>query len=312
VLCVRLAGLGLALLLVISGAGAAHAQAQRSQPVQAPASNPATTGQAEPQPDQPPQQAEPAPSLTDPRPGQQGPVSIRIIPNPKSEAELIAERQEREQRASLDTNLQIFGALLVAFAFFQFIALVVQGVYLWLALSALRRPFEHAERNLRLAQRAFVNVSSMTWKVVGANVRVTPTLENSGLTPTRNLRISTNWKVWHGELPPDFVHKYSRAPDRLFLGPRGRAEIGAALVPMRDIQAAIEQRLDVYFWGRATYEEIFEGAEPHYLEFCYRLDADGATSGDLSLSFTPFGLYNRTDEDRLRPAAADQGGPASR
>ena len=44
---------------------------------------------------------------------------------------------------------------------------------------------------------------------------------------------------------------------------------------MRDIQAAIEERVQLYFWGRATYEDMFEGSEPHFLEFCYRLDVTG-------------------------------------
>ena len=280
----------------MSGVGAAQAQRLQQPPA-------ATTGQSEPQPFQS-APAEPAPPLVDPRPGQQAPVSIRIVPTPKSEAELIAERQEREQRAAFDTHLQLFAVLLVAIGFCLFIAFVAQGVYLWLGLSALRRPVEQAERNLRIAQRPFVNVASMGWKAFDGNVRIAPTIQNSGITPTRNLRISTNWKAWHGELPPDFVHNYSRAPDRLFLGPRGRAEIGSALIPMRDVQAAIEERLDIYFWGRATYEEIFEGSEPHFIEFCYRLEAEGATPGSISLNFTPYGMYNRSDEDRMPVTAA--------
>ena len=32
-----------------------------------------------------------------------------------------------------------------------------------------------------------------------------------------------------------------------------------SLIPMRDIQAAIEERVQLYFWGRATYEDMFEG-----------------------------------------------------
>ena len=49
---------------------------------------------------------------------------------------------------------------------------------------------------------------------------------------------------------------------------------------MRDVQAAIEERLHLYLWGRATYEDMFEGSEPHFFEFCYRLDVSGARPKD--------------------------------
>jgi hypothetical protein len=151
------------------------------------------------------------------------------------------------------------------------------------------------------AQRAFLYIGAMAWNPAGTNVKVTPTWANSGTTPTRNLRISTNWKTSHGELPADFVFTYARAPERLFLGPGGRADVGAVLIPMRDIQAAIEDRVGLYFWGRATYEDMFEGSEPHFLEFCYRLDISGATPDKITLTFTHYGAHNRSDEDSQRP-----------
>ena len=66
---------------------------------------------------------------------------------------------------------------------------------------------------------------------------------------------------------------------------------------MRDIQAAIEDRVHLYFWGRATYEDMFEGSEPHFIEFCYRLDVSGATPDKITLMFTHYGAHNRSDED---------------
>ena len=142
----------------------------------------------------------------------------------------------------------------------------------------------------------------MAWSPAGINIKVGPTWANSGTTPTRNLRISTNWKTSHGELPADFVFTYARAPERLFLGPGGRADVGSVLIPMRDVQAAIEDRVNLYFWGRATYEDMFQGSEPHFIEFCYRLDVSGATPDKVTLLFTHYGAHNRSDEDSQRPA----------
>jgi hypothetical protein len=46
-------------------------------------------------------------------------------------------------------------------------------------------------------------------------------------------------------------------------------------------------------------------AEPHYFEFCYRIEASGATPDRIVLTFAHFGVHNRSDEDSQRPAAAD-------
>ena len=153
-------------------------------------------------------------------------------------------------------------------------------------------------------QRAFVYVADLTWSVAGANVKVSPVWSNSGATPTRRLRISTNWKASHGELRPDFDINYVRPPENLFLGPGSKAEFGAIYVPMRDIEAAAEERLHLYVWGRATYEDMFEGTKPHFFEFCHRLEVAGETPGNIELRFTQFGLSNGSDEDSQQPADA--------
>jgi len=227
-------------------------------------------------------------------------VPVRVVEQPKSAAQLAAEAQEREERATFNSRLLMYSGLLVAIGLLLAIAFLVQSLYLGLALRAVRKSTRAVERNMATAQRAFLYIGAMTWSAVGTNVRINPTWANSGSTPTRNLRISTNWKISHGELPADTVFTYTRPPERLFLGPGGRADVGAALIPMRDVQAAIEERVQLYFWGRATYEDMFEGSEPHFLEFCYRLDVTGATPDKIALTFTHYGSHNRSDEDSVR------------
>ena len=117
------------------------------------------------------------------------------------------------------------------------------------------------------------------------------------------MRVSTNWRVWHGELPPDFVFNYARPPARIVLAAHGRVRSATVVIPMRDIQAAIEERVQLYFWGRATYEDMFEGSEPHFFEFCYRLDVTGTAPNSVAVAFTPHGPHNRTEQDGQRPAA---------
>ena len=100
----------------------------------------------------------------------------------------------------------------------------------------------------------------------------------------------------------DFDINYVRPPENLFLGPNGKAEIGTVFIPMRDIQAAIEERLHLYVWGRATYDDMFEGTKPHFFEFCHRAArSTGETPGNIDAE-----LHAVRAEQRLRrgqPAA---------
>jgi hypothetical protein len=243
------------------------------------------------------QRAQPAPA-----PPPQAPVVVE--PQPRSADQIQAEQREREERGALNTRLLLLAAVLVAVGVLQLVAFGLQAFYLFLAMRAIQRSTRLAERNLAAAQRAFVFVRSIAAVVMGDHLKVFITWENNGVTPARSLRISTNWKAWHGELPPDFPYAYARAPDQVFLGPQARAEVGSLLIPMRDVQAAADGRVQLYCWGRATYADVFEGTEPHFLEFCYRLDVTSTAPGAVSVSFTQYGPYNRADGDGVRPVMA--------
>jgi hypothetical protein len=312
--------LALALSLVSTGAVDAQSQQQRRRqqqqpqpepPPAQPAPQPAPQVAPQPEPPRPePPRPEPprsapapaAPQPVPPRATEQAPVPVRVVEPAKSAEQLAREQQEREERATFNDRLLIYSGLLVGIGALLSVAFLLQTLYLSFALRGMRKAAQRADRNMTTVQRAFLYIGAMAWSPMGANVKISPTWANSGTTPTRNLRISTNWKTSHGELPADFVFTYARAPERLFLGPNGRADVGSVLIPMRDIQAAIEDRVNLYFWGRATYEDMFEGSEPHFIEFCYRLDVTGATPDKITLLFTHYGAHNRSDEDSQRPA----------
>jgi hypothetical protein len=155
-----------------------------------------------------------------------------------------------------------------------------------------------AERNAVATQRAFVYLGELTWFNDGTNVRIGPVWANAGTTSSKSLRITTNWKASHGELAADFAYIYARAPEPLFLGPNGRAEIGTIVIPMRDVEAALEGNVFLYVWGRAAYEDVFDGSKPHFFEFCHRVVVTGTTPNNISLAFVQHGLRNCTDQDK--------------
>ena len=293
------AWIGLALALLV--AGDVGAQAQRAKPAQ----------EAQAQPETPP--PEPLPLPTRPpalQPSGSGaspvkivdtPLQVQVIEGPKTEAQYAAEQRERDDRAALTDQLSIYGALLVLIGAFLAVAFGLQTFYLSLTLRAVRRASDITERNLAAAQRAFVYLAGLEWSEAGTVLRIAPVWANSGGTPTRGLRVSTNWRAAHGELAADFAYTYAKVPEHLFLGPSGRAELGTVYLPMRDVQAALEERMYLYVWGRATYGDLFEGTQPHFFEFCYRVEVHGTVPNNLSVSFTQYGLRNRCDEDANQP-----------
>lgn len=291
-------GLGLALMLA---AGAAFAQQQQAPP---PAATPQAQPEAQPAPPPPPGPPQPVPVQVTGQPLQvevgNSPLPVKVVDTAKSDAQFQAEQRERDERVALYDQLLIYAALMVAVVAFLAIAFAVQTFYLGLGLRSLRRVAQQGERNVQAAQRAFVYVSALDWKPVGDSVRISPVWANSGNTPTKALRVATNWKASHGELPADFEISYTRAPENLFLGPSSTTESGMLMIPMRDVQAAIEERLHIYVWGRATYQDVFDGSKPHYFNFCYRVEATGAAPDQVSLRFGQFGLSNGTDADSQR------------
>jgi len=302
------AGVGFALAVLL--AGRAVAQPPRPNPPQPVAQAQAETPpiQVSPQPEPPPPQPSPPAGpqpviLQGPVPVKviDTPVQVQVIEAPKTEAQYDAEQKERDDRAALADQLSIYAALLVAVGAFLAAAFAFQTFYLALTLRAIRRSADQTRRNMAAAQRAFVYLGGLEWSEAGSVLRVAPIWANSGATPTRGLRISTNRKASHGELAGDFAYTYVRPPEHLFLGPGARAEFGTVYFPIRDVQAALEERMFLYVWGRATYEDMFESTQPHFFEFCYRVEVQGSTPNNLSVSFAQYGLRNRCDEEAQHP-----------
>jgi hypothetical protein len=282
IVCVRLA---LALALIAAGPSFAQAPDQAAPP-------PSPPPAAVPQPPVPVRVVD-------------QPLSVKPLETPKTEEQLAAEQAERSERRAFGDQLLLYAALVVAVIAFLAIAFALQTFYLGIGLRAMRRSALQIDRNVLSIQRAFVYLGGLDWGVAGSNIRISPMWANAGTTPTRRLRVATNWKASHGELPPDFDINYVRAPENLFLGPSARSEFGTVFIPMRDIQAAIEQRLHLYVWGRATYDDMFEGSESHFFNFCHRLEVAGTTPNNIGLRFTQFGLNNGSDEDRRKAESGD-------
>ena len=128
-----------------------------------------------------------------------------------------------------------------------------------------------------------------------------PRWKNGGNTPTRRLRIRTNWAPFPGPPP---IENYEDWPPRsatpMFIAPQaieGSEVIDLSGAPRRLVEWSfrpIGEEPLILIWGRADYDEVFD--RPHFVKWCYRLRLDCHDGKKLRAKFIQWGDYNQTDE----------------
>jgi hypothetical protein len=250
---------------------------------------------------------------------------INILPPQKTEQERTQEARERQEKADMDRRLVQFTAALAAYTerlYYATLAVAIATILLVFATAGLmyfgyrqsrdmraavdqaKRSADLAERNLTATQRAFVHLRA----IVGTPIidpdgvvrafKVSPEWENSGVTPTRNLSININWTPHAGgDLPGGFSYAYGASATRLVLGPKAISHAGTINIPPSEIENAKRGAVRIFIWGRAEYSDIFEDTNPHFTQFCFRMDIQTIPGGPDSIGFIHFGGYNLSDED---------------
>lgn len=135
---------------------------------------------------------------------------------------------------------------------------------------------------LESVQRAFVNIGKTMQDnpvvIPGQNEirgwEFRPRMANSGSTPTRNASSHANFLFLPAALPADFSFPDlgAQTPDIPFiLGPKEEA-MGALLnVPFSAIEDVKGKKTRLFFWGWATYNDIFPKTPQHISMFCIEL-----------------------------------------
>ena len=241
------------------------------------------------------------------------PLAIKVIEQPKTEAQIDAEQKERADRAAFSDQLLILAALLVAVGAFLAIAFAVQVFYLGLGLRAMRRSCAEgrAQRHgdaarLRLRQRSDVE----------RRRRQRPGSARSGRTPARRRPAS------FGSAPTGRRRTASCGPTSTSTMSGRRRTCSSDRAPRlssarSSFRCAISRRRSnsacISMSGAAPPTTImFEGTKPHFFEFCHRVEVAGETPDNMRLSFTQFGSSNGSDEDQpWQTADADQPSAAS-
>ena len=178
----------------------------------------------------------------------------------------------------IDEHNGIFTAIATVFiAFFTF-SLKSSTDKLW---DAAKEQSAHMERALSSTERAFVFVRMQ----LGIRIYNTDTWqfrvvwENSGSTPTRNMRSRTQCEIRDTELPDDFDFDYSPTKfHAAFIGPRMTIEGGLVPdPPLTDTQLieVRDKKKFLYIWGVARYFDVFSATREHVTRFCYKIDVHG-------------------------------------
>ena len=135
--------------------------------------------------------------------------------------------------------------------------------------------------------------------------RISPIWENSGNTPTRRLMLNFACREFSEPIPKDFDFPYEAVPEPSFIGPKAitlgsGVRLGADLID----KLAEHGNHQLYVWGFADYDDVFENTARHRTEFCFRVEVTGSNSdGFPMLAFPLHDKHNGADHECYRQPA---------
>ena len=149
--------------------------------------------------------------------------------------------------------------------------------------------------------RAYVSVSLQQVPSILSNepahgpfAQIIPILQNSGVTPTRQLGLAVEASWLNSELAASghfFCREDMNIHQSISVQPRSSA-VGR---PIQIQESQLSNPDPLYVWGIAEYQDIFL-RKIRRTEFCFRVGMNNDGSG-ITLSFTPYGPHNRADEE---------------
>lgn len=124
-------------------------------------------------------------------------------------------------------------------------------------------------------------------------------VENSGTTPTRDMRMHVNFDARPGELPEDFAYPDLGSSKNIpiFVAPKSKIFSSPLEISQEVVEKVQQKSLRLYFYGWTTYNDVFEKSRMHRTEFCYEV-AGLQVNGDRVLTFITFWhQHNCADEE---------------
>jgi hypothetical protein len=137
-----------------------------------------------------------------------------------------------------------------------------------------------AREALETTQRAFIFITTFEVSVLPNTVRVQPKWQNSGTTPTIEMRSRVSWKWFPGEPPADYDYpnldgtgNVDTAPETqtAFVGPQTSSYASSLNIPVFWIDRVRKGDGRIFIWGWGEYNDVFKGTVRHRTEFCNEL-----------------------------------------
>jgi hypothetical protein len=265
----------------------------------------------------------------------QPPIIVNVSPPQKTKSEIEEDAKEHEEKSKLDRQLVKLTADLANYTLGLFIATIALvlataslGYFAWrqaedtqeslanarTSADAANKSAEIAERALIAGQRAFLSVSFVpSVQKILAEDRIThwnfmPVWKNSGETPTRNMTNHINIRLFDRPIPMDWEFPdiwvantpvEDRSPIPLGAAPRDTVNGQTVGVTIDEMKGVVAGTKWLYFWGWATYNDVFPNTPLHVTRFAVRIIAGGdpTSTEKISISFPYIGKYNCTDDE---------------
>jgi hypothetical protein len=124
-------------------------------------------------------------------------------------------------------------------------------------------------------------------------------IENTGNTPARELRVRVNVRnTGTAGLPSDFSFENlvedsgAEDPTLDFVAAKGRIYTGGLDIRDDVVRGVHAKQIRCFFYGCATYKDVFENTPPHRTEFCYELSIVDISDTELGVQVACYGKYN--------------------
>jgi hypothetical protein len=199
-----------------------------------------------------------------------------------------------------DWLLVLFNGLLVCAT----IALFISGEKV---ADSAKKSAEVAEKTLNQTQRAFVFIKMDGQPMVDAASHALvgysfyPTAENFGNTPAVNWESYLGGEMFDGEIPDGFDYPPAERGGPLITGsipPRSKMNAGRGSLGLNYVEMIHKKQKRFFVWGRAKYNDIFEGSPTYHIEYCWEIEFSGTTSDPtrIQIFFKEYPKHNKQYE----------------
>jgi hypothetical protein len=172
------------------------------------------------------------------------------------------------------------------------------------AAAEAGRSVNAIEQALIASQRAFVFLRRFEVEVLRYPDRaiIVPVWENSGATPTKNMRSHVNWSLRKDSLGeefhfPDFAGGESIG---VLIGPRSTVNATALEISAEDLDEVIERRGHLYVWGWAEYNDVYLNTPRHRTEFCNEVIISRDVDRRVAVNFAVYKKHNSADDGAIK------------